>query len=61
MSAARSKSGKASLVGGVAVGIAALVLWSAIAHELAADSVPMLLLGALVAIGVGIWIRVADL
>ena len=36
---ARIKQGKASLIGGIAVGIAVLVLWVAIAHELAADGV----------------------
>ena len=57
----RIKQGKASLVGGIAVGIAVLVLWSAIAHELAADSVPTLIVGVLVAGGIATWIRLADL
>ena len=35
----RIKQGKASLIGGIAVGIAVLVLWLAIAHEFAADNV----------------------
>ena len=61
MSAQRIKPGKASLVGGIAVALAALVLWIAIAHELAADSVPVLLAGVLVAAGIGVWIRAADL
>ena len=61
MSAQRIKPGKASLIGGIAVAFAALVLWTAIAHQLAADSVPVLLVGLLVAVGVGTWIRAADL
>ncbi len=61
MTARRIKQGKASLIGGVAVGVAALVLWTAIAHELAADSVPVLVVGVLVAAGIAAWIRVADL
>lgn len=61
MSAQRIKPGKASLIGGIAVAFAALVLWTAIAHQMAADSVPVLVLGLLVAVGIGIWIRVADL
>jgi len=58
---ARIKPGKASLIGGIAVGVAVLVLWSAIAHELGADSVPVLAAGVLVAAGIAAWIRLADL
>lgn len=61
MSTQRIKPGKASLVGGIAVAFAALALWTAIAHQLAVDSAPVLLLGLLVAVGVGTWIRAADL
>ncbi len=62
MAARRSvKQGKASLIGGFAVGFAVLVLWTAIAHELRVDTVPALIAGVLVAAGVGSWIRVADL
>jgi lipopolysaccharide export LptBFGC system permease protein LptF len=57
----RIKQGKSSLVGGIAVGIAALVLWTAIAHELAADNIPTIIVGMLVAGGIGAWIRIADL
>ena len=57
----RIKQGKASLVGGIAVGIAVLVLWIGITHELAADSVVVLAAGVLVAAGVAAWIRRADL
>jgi lipopolysaccharide export LptBFGC system permease protein LptF len=57
----RIKQGKASLIGGIAVGVAVLVLWIAVAHELAADNVATLIVGALVAAGIATWIRVADL
>jgi hypothetical protein len=57
----RIKQGKASLIGGIAVGIAAFVLWIAIAHELAEDNVTVIALGVLVAAGIATWIRVADL
>jgi hypothetical protein len=58
---ARIKQGRASLIGGIAVGIAVLALWTAIAHELAMDGVAAIVVGALVAAGVATWIRVADL
>jgi hypothetical protein len=58
---ARIKPGKASLIGGIAVGVAVFVLWAAIAHELAADGAVTLAAGLLVAAGVAAWIRLADL
>jgi hypothetical protein len=58
---ARIKPGKASLVGGIAVGVASFVLWAAVAHELGADTAPWLAAGLVVAAGVATWIRVADL
>jgi hypothetical protein len=58
---ARIKQGKASLIGGIAVGIAVLVLWTAIAREASADSAVVIALGALVAAGIASWIRLADL
>jgi formate hydrogenlyase subunit 3/multisubunit Na+/H+ antiporter MnhD subunit len=61
MTAQRIKQGKASLVGGIAVGVAVLVLWTAVAHELATDSVAVIVAGVLVAAGIATWIRVADL
>ena len=61
MATARIKQGKASLVGGIAVGLASLALWAAVAHELAADTAPVLAVGVLVAACVGGWIRLADL
>jgi hypothetical protein len=61
MTPARIKQGKASLIGGIAVGIAVFVLWVAIAHQLAADDVMGVVSGLLVASGVATWIRLADL
>jgi hypothetical protein len=58
---ARIKQGKASLIGGIAVGVAAFVLWMAVAHELAADSAAIIVVGVMVAAGIATWIRVADL
>ncbi|MGE0416861.1 MAG: hypothetical protein AB7O80_08645 [Acetobacteraceae bacterium] len=58
---ARIKTGKASLIGGIAVGIAGFALWTVIARELGAATVPWLLVGAVVSVGVGAWIRIADL
>jgi len=57
----RVKQGKSSLIGGIAVGIAVLALWTAIAHDLASDSFVTLAVGVLVAAGIATWIRVADL
>ena len=59
--AQRIKQGKASLIGGAAVGVTVFVLWTAIAHELAVDNVPTIMAGVLVAAGIATWIRVADL
>ncbi|HUB46312.1 MAG TPA: hypothetical protein VMB73_15110 [Acetobacteraceae bacterium] len=61
MQRASVKAGKASLIGGIAVGIAVLVLWTAVAHELAADGAATIAAGVLVAAGIAAWIRVADL
>ena len=61
MTRARIKQGKASLIGGIAVGVAVLVLWLAIAHELAVGGVLTLFIGLLVSSAVAAWIRLADL
>jgi hypothetical protein len=53
--------GKASLIGGIVVGLASFVLWTAIARDLGADTVPWLAAGAVVSTGIGVWIRRADL
>jgi hypothetical protein len=58
---ARIKPGRASLIGGIAVGVASFVLWAAVAHELDADSGPCLAIGLIVAAAIAAWIRVADL
>jgi hypothetical protein len=55
------KRGRASLVGGIAVGIAVFALWVAIVHDLAIDTRATIVCGALVAIVVAAWIRMADL
>ena len=54
-------SGKASLIGGIVVGIASLVLWVEVTHELGSDGMPILAAGILVAIAAGLWTRLADL
>ena len=55
------KTGRASLIGGIAVAVASFVLWAAVTHELGVDTPAWLVLGLLVAGGIGTWIRVADL
>jgi hypothetical protein len=57
----RIKTGKASLIGGIAVGIASMVLWLAVTQELGWSGVPVLVMGLAVSAGVATWIRVADL
>ncbi len=61
MSRVRIKSGKASLIGGIVVGLASFALWTAIAHELHADTMPWLATGVVVSAAIGVWIRLADL
>ena len=61
MSRVRVKSGNASLIGGVVVGLASFALWTAIAHELRADTTACLMIGLIVSAAIGIWIRLADL
>ncbi len=61
MSRVRIKSGKASLIGGIVVGLASFALWTAIAHELRADTTLCLMAGMVVAAAIGVWIRLADL
>jgi hypothetical protein len=57
----RLKPEKASLIGGIVVGIASLVLWVAATHELGFHGMPILALGLLVSAGAGLWTRLADL
>ncbi|HSU06989.1 MAG TPA: hypothetical protein VLI93_15600 [Acetobacteraceae bacterium] len=55
------KRGRASLIGGIAVGICVLGLWLGIAHELGYDGVVVGMAGAVVAACIAAWIRIADL
>jgi len=61
MNAPRVTTVKASLVGGVVVGIATLVLWLAVTRELGFGGTPALVAGLCVAGAAGIWTRLADL
>ena len=54
-------TGKASLIGGIVVGIASMVLWVAVTRELGFYGTPVLAVGVLVAATAGIWTRLADL
>lgn len=55
------KKGRASLVGGIAVGIAVMALWWVLARDLGYAGAAPLLLGAGVATALGAYIRIADL
>ncbi|HEX4273652.1 MAG TPA: hypothetical protein VHZ32_19835 [Rhizomicrobium sp.] len=63
MSAPRApiKPGKASLIGGIVVGVASLVLWAAVTRELGFGGPIFLGAGLLVSAVLAIWIRMADL
>ena len=54
-------TGKASLIGGVVVAIASLVLSLAVTGELGFHGMPALALSLLVAGAAGVWTRAADL
>jgi len=54
-------TGKASLIGGIVVGIATLVLWLAVSRELGFSGTPALIAGLVVAGAAGVWTRLADL
>jgi hypothetical protein len=58
MAEAHVKRGLPSLIGGIFTAIVAFVLWLLL---FGTSSVAMVALGALVAIGLGAWIRLADL
>ena len=58
---ARVTTGKASLIGGIVVAIATLVLWMAAVHELGFYGNMAFGLGVAVAAATGIWTRLADL
>ena len=55
------KRSRASLIGGIAVGIGVFALWVALARDYQADGAGMVALGAVVAATVGLWIWRADL
>ena len=55
------KKGRASLIGGIAVGAAVLALWSVIALDLGTASDPMMFAGGAVSALVALWIWKADL
>jgi hypothetical protein len=53
----------ASLIGGFVIAIGSFILWNLVASQIAGGmpSVPVIVLGAAVALAIGIWIRLADL
>ncbi len=55
------KPGRASLIGGIAVGIAVFVLWVALARDLGVASTWPVVAGLVAASGIAAWIRIADL
>jgi hypothetical protein len=63
MSAPRATvtTGNASLVGGIVVGIASMVLWLAVTRELGLGGMVIMGAGLLVSAAVAIWTRLADL
>lgn len=55
------KKGRASLVGGIAVGAAVFALWFVLARDLGYAGVAPLLPGAAIAAAIAAYIRIADL
>ncbi len=55
------KRGRASLIGGIAVGVGVFALWVALARDLDAGGSGAIVAGAVVAVAVAGWIRIADL
>ena len=60
-SSKRINPSKASLVGGIAVGIASMVLWLAVTRELGFGGALTLAAGLVVSVMVAVWTRIADL
>lgn len=58
---ARLKRGRASLIGGFAVGLCVFALWVGGMHELHETGVGASLLGVLLAAAIAAWVRFADL
>ena len=54
-------TGKASLIGGIVVAMAVMVLWVAATRELGFHGMLIVGAGLLVAAAAGIWTRLADL
>ena len=54
-------TGKASLIGGIVVGIATMVLWVAVTRELGFDGEISLGAGVAGSAAAGLWTRLADL
>jgi len=54
-------TGKASLIGGIVVSIAAMVLWVAVTRELGFQGALSLGAGVAVSAAAGLWTRLADL
>ena len=52
---------KVSLIGGIVVGIASMVLWVAVTRELGFGGTATLAIGLLVSAAVATWVRLADL
>jgi hypothetical protein len=57
----RINPGKVSLIGGVVVGIASMVLWVAVTRELGFGGTATLGVGLLVSAALATWVRLADL
>jgi hypothetical protein len=55
------KKGRASLIGGIAVGIGVFALWYVGARDLGYAGVAPLVPGAVIATAIAAWIRIADL
>jgi hypothetical protein len=58
---ARVTTGKASLIGGIVVAIASMVLWLAVTHTLGFHGMVSMGTGLLVSAAAGVWTRLADL
>jgi len=61
MPRARVTSGKASLVGGIVVAIASMVLWLAVTQALGFHGLLVMAAGLLLSAAAGIWTRLVDL
>ena len=54
-------TGKASLIGGIVVGLACMVLWMAVTKKLGIHGPPVLAAGVFVSAAAAVWTRLADL